>query len=178
MRISKSVRAPSGSSLHTWTTITRDVIDFWRYREYCRKQSISCLASHSNTQSEASVRARQGRSKWSSENAFHKHDAWSLDIDGATLPMWFCCTWEPSSQVFSKHPFFEVTTKPIPHPFIGEFRKQFGKDSSFPVGYEDLPQEEFDELLQRKYDGPREYRVMTLTLIEEVMETDENKVYG
>jgi len=72
----------------------------------------------------------------------------------------------------------EVTTKPIPHPFIGEFRKQFGQSSDLPDGYEDLPQEEFDRLLQRKYDGPREYRVMTLTLIEEVMETDDNKVYG
>lgn len=72
----------------------------------------------------------------------------------------------------------EVTTKPIPHPFIGEFRKQFGQSSDLPDGYEDLPQEEFDRLLQRKYDGPREYRVMTLTLIEEVMVTDDNKVYG
>ena len=72
----------------------------------------------------------------------------------------------------------EVTTKPIPHPFIGEFRKQFGQSSDLPDGYEDLPQEEFDRLLHRKYDGPREYRVMTLTLIEEVMVTDDNKVYG
>ena len=40
----------------------------------------------------------------------------------------------------------EVTTKPIPHPFKGEFRKQFGQSSDLQDGYEDLTQEEFDRL--------------------------------
>ena len=72
----------------------------------------------------------------------------------------------------------EVTSKLIPHPFVGEFRNQFGRSSDLPDGYQDLPQEEFDELLQRKYHGPQEFRIMTLTLQERMMFTEQQKVKG
>ena len=44
----------------------------------------------------------------------------------------------------------EVTTKPIPHPFIGEFRKQFGQSSDLPDGYEGNPMLKSFELISRE----------------------------
>jgi hypothetical protein len=61
----------------------------------------------------------------------------------------------------------EVITKKIPHPFVGKFKSSVSSSYVF-------PQDNIDDELKRKFDGPREYIVIRMDLKPLIMHDKHN----